>query len=294
MKIKQAVITAAGFGSRFLPIVKSIPKEMLPIVDKPIIQILVEECFAAGIEEVIIVVRKGNNLIRDYFERQVPEIKTLLQSQGKMDRYAEVEKVLNMKGIKIIEQFEDLPYGNGSPIVSAKEYLDPDGHFAVLFGDDLVLSEGKGALAQIIELFENYQCDGVNAAQEVTKNEISKYGSIAIKAGQKFEGYGQVDYVIEKPEPDQAPSTLASYGRYILPYKIFDFLTPDKIGKDNELWLFDSAGEFAKSNKYMYKIVEGEWVTTGDPFNYFQALMKYYLAHPKLGEDIKELIDVEK
>jgi len=294
MKIKQAVITAAGFGSRFLPIVKSIPKEMLPIVDKPIIQILVEECFAAGIEEVIIVVRKGNNLIRDYFERQVPEIKTLLQSQGKMDRYAEVEKVLNMKGIKIIEQFEDLPYGNGSPIVSAKEYLDPDGHFAVLFGDDLVLSEGKGALAQIIELFENYQCDGVNAAQEVTKNEISKYGSIAIKAGQKFEGYGQVDYVIEKPEPDQAPSTLASYGRYILPYKIFDFLTPDKIGKDNELWLFDAAGEFAKSNKYMYKIVEGEWVTTGDPFNYFQALMKYYLAHPKLGEDIKELIDVEK
>ena len=294
MKIKQAVITAAGFGSRFLPIVKSIPKEMLPIVDKPIIQILVEECFAAGIEEVIIVVRKGNNLIRDYFERQVPEIKTLLQSQGKMDRYAEVEKVLNMKGIKIIEQFEDLPYGNGSPIVSAKEYLDPDGHFAVLFGDDLVLSEGKGALAQIIELFENYQCDGVNAAQEVTKNEISKYGSIAIKAGQKFEGYGQVDYVIEKPEPDQAPSTLASYGRYILPYKIFDFLTPDKIGKDNELWLFDAAGGFDKSNKYMYKIVEGEWVTTGDPFNYFQALMKYYLAHPKLGEDIKELIDVEK
>ena len=164
MKIKQAVITAAGFGSRFLPIVKSIPKEMLPIVDKPIIQILVEECFAAGIEEVIIVVRKGNNLIRDYFEREVPEIKALLQSQGKMDRYAEVDKVLNMKGIKIIEQFEELSYGNGSPIVSAKEHLNPEGHFAVLFGDDLVLSEGKGALAQLVDLFETL---APNAKKEV-------------------------------------------------------------------------------------------------------------------------------
>jgi len=294
MKIKQAVITAAGFGSRFLPIVKSIPKEMLPIVDKPIIQILVEECFAAGIEEVIIVVRKGNNLIRDYFEREVPEIKALLQSQGKMDRYAEVDKVLNMKGIKIIEQFEELPYGNGSPIVSAKEHLNPEGHFAVLFGDDLVLSEGKGALAQLVDLFENIECDGITSVQEVTRAEIKKYASVAIKEGQKFDNYGQIEYLIEKPEPDQAPSTLASYGRFIFSSKIFDYLTPDKTGKDDELWLQDAANEFAKNYKYLYKIVDGEWVTTGDPFNYFQALMKYYLAHPKLGEDIKELIDVEK
>jgi UTP--glucose-1-phosphate uridylyltransferase len=291
MKVTKAVITAAGFGSRFLPFVKNIPKEMLPIIDKPSIQYLVEECREAGIEEVIIVTRDEHSLIEDYFTKPAPDVKALLELQGKSERFVEVEKVLELENIKFIQQDPALPYGNGSPIYSAKPYLNEGEPFAMIWGDDMVLANGRGAMAQIIDFYNSHECDGVLAVQEVPRHEVNRYGIIKPSEYNEIEKCGVFDYLIEKPSIEEAPSNLVSYGRMVLPYKVFDFLTPQATGKDHELWLQDANDKLSRENKLMFKVVEGEWMTTGDPIRYLKAQIKYYLNHPKLGSDTRELID---
>lgn len=289
MKVRSAVITAAGFGTRFLPIVKEIPKEMLPIIDKPIIQHVVEECLDAGIEKIIIVVREGNNVIRNYFNKSVPEVRDLLASVGKSDRFREVERLMSFKGIEVITQRTDLPYGNGSPVLSAKPMLPEDEPFAVLFADDLVLTKSKSAITQLIEYYENNQCDGVIAAQVVSMDKVSKYGIIKAKEIVD-ERHGQVEYIVEKPSREEAPSDLVTYGRYVLPYEVLAVLGEIHTGIDNELWLPDANHEIAKKDKLMYKVIDGEWYTTGDPVNYFEALSRFYLADDTYSTQIKEIL----
>ena len=199
MKVKKAIITAAGFGSRFLPFVKNIPKEMLPIVDRPSIHYLVEECKEAGIEEIIIVTRYEHSLIEDYFTKPAPEVKELLDMQGKSDRFEAVEKVLNMGNIKFITQQSSLPYGNGSPVLSAKPYLDEGEPFALIFGDDMVLTNGKGALAQLIEFYGSQECDAAIAVQEIPNEEIPRYGIIKPSEYNEEGKFGVSDYLFEKP-----------------------------------------------------------------------------------------------
>jgi UTP--glucose-1-phosphate uridylyltransferase len=277
MKVKTAVITAAGFGTRFLPIVKEIPKEMLPIIDKPIIQYVVEECLDAGIESIIIVVRQGNNVINNYFNKSVPEVRDLLLSVGKADRFREVERLMDFHGIKIVEQRTDLPYGNGSPVLSARPYLTDGDPFAVLFADDLILSKAKSCIAQLIETYETNDVDGVIGAKNVNREEVTKYGIIKTREVVD-ESYGQVDSIVEKPTVEDAPSTLMTYGRYVLPYRILDILEEVHTGLDNELWLPDANHQIAQTGKLMYKVIDGDWFTTGDPINYFHTLTKYYLS----------------
>jgi len=290
MKVKTAVITAAGFGTRFLPIVKEIPKEMLPIIDKPIIQYVVEECLDAGIENIIIVVRQGNNVINNYFSKSVPEVRDLLMSVGKADRFREVERLMEYKGIKIVEQRTDLPYGNGSPVLSAKPYLTEGDPFAVLFADDLILSKGKSCIAQLIEYYENNEVDGVIGAQNVSRDEVSKLGIIKAKAIVD-EYHGQVDSIVEKPSVEDAPSTLMTYGRYILPYRILDILNEVHTGLDNELWLTDANHQIAQTGKLMYRVIDGEWLTTGDPIHYYRTLSKYYLASETYRDKAQAVLD---
>lgn len=290
MKVKKAIITAAGFGSRFLPFVKNIPKEMLPLVDRPSIHYLVEECKEAGIEEIIIVTRYEHSLIEDYFTKPAPEVKELLDMQGKSDRFEAVEKVLNMGNIKFITQQSSLPYGNGSPVLSAKPYLDEGEPFALIFGDDMVLTKGKGATAQIIDFFESHECEGVIAVQEVPDEEIPRYGIIKPKDYNEQEKYGISEYLIEKPSIEEAPSNLVSYGRFVFTYKLFDYLTPSATGKDQELWVQDANDKLSREYKVMFKVVDGEWMTTGDPIRYLKAQIKYYLAHPKLENDTREIL----
>ncbi len=292
MKIKKAVITAAGFGSRFLPFVKNIPKEMLPVIDKPSIQYLVEECIEAGIEEIIIVVREEHSLIQDYFFKPADNVRALLEMQGKMDRFVEVEKVLSMDNIKFVQQEPGLPYGNGSPILSAKPYLNPDEPFAMLWGDDMVLVKDgtKGALAQLVDFYETHECDAVTAVQVTPREELNRYGIICPKEADEANGCGLVEYIIEKPEIDQAPSNLVSYGRMIQPYRIFDYLIPTATGKDKELWLQDAADKLMHNGRYMYKIIDGEWMTTGDPIRYLTTQLRFYIEHDKLGPHAREAI----
>ena len=290
MKVKKAVITAAGFGSRFLPFVKNIPKEMLPIINKPSIQYLVEECRVAGIEEVIIVTRDEHSLIEDYFTKPAPDVKALLDMQGKSERFAEVETILTMENIKFIQQDASLPYGNGSPVLSAKDYLTPGEPFALLFGDDMVLSENSNALKQLVDFFEVTDCDAVLAVQKTPSHELNRYGVVKPSEYHEEEKWGVFEYLVEKPKVEEAPSDLVSYGRMILPYKVFEYLVPTATGKDQELWLQDANDKLSRTTRFLFRIIDGEWMTTGDPIRYLKAQIKYYLANPKFSEDTKALI----
>ena len=284
--IKRAIITAAGFGSRFLPITKTFPKEMLPIIDKPIIQYLVEECAEAGIEEVIIVAAPAEvTKFEDYFYGSATNIRTLMIRQGKLDRWEKVEKVFRLPKITIVPQDDRLPYGNGRPVLTAKDLVEGDEAFVVMWGDDLVLSN-ESAVKQIVDFYESDPCDGVLAVQEVPDSEIDRYGMVQIKEGTE----NQVELVIEKPEKDKAPSNMASYGRYVLTPKIFEYLKADATGLDNELWLQDANHKVSQQGRVLVKVVDGEWMTTGDPIRYMKAHLKFMLNHPKYGQDLQSFI----
>jgi len=298
MEIKTAIITAAGFGSRFLPFVKNIPKEMLPIINKPSIQYLVEECIDAGIERVIIVVREGNTLIEDYFNKPAPEVEELLRAQGKESRFEPVKKILDYKGVVVINQDPSLPYGNGSPVYSAKHLLVPNEPFVIMFGDDMVIPDGdKGGLEQMIDFYEENKADTdlVIAGVKLTKEEvIGVYGTVKFKEYDEEKKSGVMDYQIEKPTLEEFEkhglSTCMSYGRMVSNHKLFNYLKPDAIGKDGELWVQDAVAEVARNSKVMVKILDGRWLTTGDPERYFQAVTHYYLKHSKYGDQTRQFL----
>lgn len=283
--INKAIITAAGFGSRFLPITKTFPKELLPIVDKPIIQYLVEECAQAGIEEVIIVASPSEvTKFEDYFYGRATAIRTLMIRQAKLDRWDKVEQIFQLPKITIVPQDEALPYGNGRPILTVKDLVS-DGPFVVMWGDDLVLSK-VSAVKQLVEEFKKHTCDGLLAVQEMPWEEVDRYGVIKIKDGTDDE----VETVIEKPSRDKAPSNLISYGRYILTPQIFDYLKADSTGLDGEIWLQDANDQVAKNGLVRYKVIDGQWMTTGDPIRYMKAHLEFMLAHKSYGKELKEYI----
>jgi len=285
-KIKRAIITAAGFGSRFLPITKTFPKEMLPIIDKPIIQYLVEECAEAGIEEVIIVASPAEvTKFEDYFYGSATNIRTLMIRQGKLDRWGKVEQLFKLPKITILPQDDRLPYGNGRPVLSAKDLVAGEEAFVVMWGDDMVLSK-VSAVKQIVDFYDADPCDGILAVQEVPDDELDRYGIVKLKAGSKDE----IETVIEKPEKGKAPSNLASYGRYILTPKIFEYLKADATGLDDELWLQDANDQVAKHGRVRVKVVDGEWMTTGDPIRYMKTHISFMLADPKYEKDLREFV----
>lgn len=288
--IKKAIITAAGFGSRFLPITKTFPKEMLPIIDKPIIQYLVEECAEAGIEDIIIVAAPEEvTKFEDYFFGRATNIKALMYRQKKLDRWDRVKQVFSLPKITIMPQDDRLPYGNGRPILTAKDALKDESAFVVMWGDDLVLSK-ISAVKQIVDDFEKDPCDGILAVQEVPDNELNRYGMVKLKDGSK----DLVETVIEKPKTEEAPSNMASYGRYVLTPKIFEYLKAGAIGLDNELWLQDANDQVAKHGRVRVKKVDGEWLTTGDPLRYMKAHIKFMLEDDSLNKDLKAWIKTLK
>lgn len=287
MKIKKAIITAAGFGSRFLPITKTLPKELLPIIDKPILHYLVQECADAGIEEIFIVVSPSEvSIFEDYFFGKATAIKTLMHRQSKLDRWNKVEKVFELPLVTIVPQDDSIAYGNGRPILSAKEFVRDEEAFAVLFGDDIVLAE-ESSVKQLVEYFYENPCDGLLGVQEVYGADTEKYGMLKLKDNSENE----VEKVIEKPKKGESPSNLASYGRFILTSKIFEYLTSDSTGKDGEVWLQDANDKLATNGKVLFKKLNGEWMTTGDPLNYLKAHIKFALKDESLKHDLKEFID---
>lgn len=281
----KAIITDAGFASRYLPITKTVPKAMLPLGSRPIMQLVVEECVEAGIQEIIIVATpEGRPIYEDYFYNSVGHIHDQLTKQGKGGRYDVVRHVLDLPKINIIEQDRSLPYGNGSPIVSAKDYIADDEAFLVLYSDDVVF--GASDAKSLLDEFDKHpDAKAIVAAQEVDPSEVNKYGIFQLKEDSKLE------YIVEKPAVGQAPSTLASYGRYLLTPEVFEHLNPANIGLDDELWTVDAITKMTKSGDVYVVPTEGRWVTTGDPKNYFLAHLRYVLENDGYASDIRKVLD---
>lgn len=285
--IRKAIITDAGFASRYLPITKTVPKGMLPLGNRPIMQFVVEECAEAGIEEIIIVATpEGKPIYEDYFNNSVNRIRKQLQSQSKEVRYEAVQQVLDFPKIVVITQDESLPYGNGSPVVSAQKFVEMEEAFLVFYSDDVVFGK-PGDAKTMVEVYEkNPHVEGIIMAQEVDLEVVDKYGIISFKAGTENE----LDNIIEKPDKETAPSRLASYGRYLLKPSVFEFLTPNNTGKDNELWTVDAITQIARHKTVLVEKTKGEWLTTGDPENYFHAHLKFVMEHEKYGKKIAEWV----
>ncbi|MDO4889561.1 MAG: sugar phosphate nucleotidyltransferase [Candidatus Saccharibacteria bacterium] len=269
---KKAIITDAGFASRYLPITKVIPKAMLPMGAKPIMQLCVEECIAASIEEIIIVATPaGRPIYDDYFHKEVPQIKALLEKQGKADRYEPVREVLeDFPKITVIEQDPNLPYGNGSPIASAREFINDDEAFVVLYSDDVVF--GTSDVKTLIESYENHEdAEAIIIAQEMPREVLNKYGIIRLKNEEDM----TLENIVEKPAIEDAPSNLTSYGRYLLTPEVFQYLNPDNTGLDGELWTVDAITDLTKDGPVYVEKTKGTWMTTGDPKNYAAACAYY-------------------
>ncbi len=268
----KAVITDAGFASRFLPITKTIPKAMLPLGPKPIMQYVVEECVAGGIKEIIIVAtHEGKPIYEDYFNNPCEKIYKQLASQNKLDRFESVRQVLEIADITVIEQDPELPYGNGSPIASAKPYLKDDEAFLALYSDDLIF--GEGDVKTLIETYAaNPDAKAIITAQEMPKEVWKKYGMIALKDENKR----TLSHIVEKPaKPEDSPSNLTSYGRYLLTPEVFAHLEPTNTGLDNELWTVDAITKLAKSGDVIVTNSKGKWLTTGDPANFYAAYQEF-------------------
>ena len=283
----KAIITDAGFASRYLPITKTIPKAMIPIGAKPVMQLCVEEGAEAGRDEIIIVATpntKSKEIYEDYFHNPSDNVKVLLDKQGKSERFKPVEEVLNFPKITVIEQDVNLPYGNGSPIVSAKDYVKDDEAFVVLYSDDLIL--GKGDVKTLIETYRNHQeAKAVIAAQEMPEEVWNRYGMIALKEN------GTLSHIVEKPKtPDLSPSNLTSYGRYLLTPEVFEYLLPSNTGLDDELWTVDAITKLAERGDVVVARSKGKWITTGDPKNYFLAHLEFVLSKTDYANDVKKLI----
>jgi len=289
MKVKKAIITAAGYGTRFLPATKNIPKEMLPLVDVPIIHETVKECIEAGIEQIIIVTRHGNNAIEDYFDNN-KALEDYLKETGKYARYERFHEVFDKAEIAYVRQHRNMPYGTGTPVLAAKPFLTKGEPFAVLFGDDVVLSKNS-AIGQLKryyeEMFEsNNNVGGVIAAQKVQPEVTNRYGMVKFKDEARM----IMDHLIEKPKTEESPSLFATYGRYILDYQLFDYLHPENTGKDGELWLADAIDKLCQQKDVFAHQVEGTWMTTGDPLNYLETVLAFAMKRDDLKDGLEKIM----
>lgn len=281
MKIKKAIIAVAGSGTRLLPATKSMPKEMLPIVDKPIIQLVVEELVEAGIEDIIMVTKWDKKPLEDHFDRNLA-LERELEKAGKEDRLREIRKIPELANFIFIRQKPQ--YGNGVPILSASS-LVKDEPFVFCYGDDLV----KSKVSFTKQMIDEYEKVGkpMIGVQEVPLSEVVRYGMMKLKKGTM-----QVEGIIEKPTIKETPSRFASFGRMILNQEIVDILKETPVGKGGELWTVDAIEEYIHRGGLFYAkaIEEGEWLTTGDPVNYLRATLKYALDREDINKEIKDFL----
>ncbi len=290
MKIKKAVIAAAGLGTRFLPATKSIPKEMLPIIDAPIIQYLVKELVDSGIKEIIIITRPGFKTFNDYFSRN-KKLEDTLKDTGKTELAESIKNISKMAKIRFRPQDKSLPYGNGSPILAAKKFLDKDESFVYMFGDDMTLAD-KPVTQQLIDVYKEQNPKAVLAVQEVPLWEVSKYGVVTYKTNVPYKY--EIESIVEKPAMEKAPSRMAQFGRFVLSYDVVIEAEKRQLGKGNELWLTDILNNIAqRGEKVIAQPIDGEWLTTGDPLRFIQTTLKFAMKREDLKKDLKEFIKKE-
>ena len=282
-KIRKAIIPAAGLGTRFLPATKAQPKEMLPIVDKPTLQYIIEECVASGIEEILIITGRNKKSIEDHFDRSV-EIEMELEKSGKEEMLKMVREISDMVNIHFIRQKE--PRGLGHAILCAKTFVGNE-PFAVLLGDDVVYNDNKPCLKQLIDCYEEYKTS-VLGVQTVEPQDVNKYG---IVGGLHIEDrVYKVKNLIEKPAVEEAPSNVAILGRYIITPKIFEILENTKPGKGNEIQLTDALLELIKHEAMYAYDFEGRRYDVGDKLGFLQATVEYALRKKELRDGFIEYL----
>lgn len=281
-KVRKAVIPAAGLGTRFLPATKAQPKEMLPIVDKPTLQYIIEEAVASGIEEILIITGRNKKSIEDHFDKAV-ELELELENKGKKDLLEIVQGISNMINIHYIRQKE--PKGLGDAIYCARHFIG-DEPFAVMLGDDIVDNEVP-CLKQLMDAYEEYRTT-ILGVQKVDMKDTDKYGIIAAKHIE--DRVYKVKDLVEKPEPGKAPSNIAILGRYIITPEIFDILEDLPEGKGGEIQLTDALKELSrKEAMYAYNF-QGRRYDVGDKLGFLEATVDFALKRPELKEGFMQYL----
>lgn len=282
-KVRKAVIPAAGWGTRFLPATKSSPKEMLPIVDTPTIQYIVEEAVKSGIDQICIITSPYKKAIEDHFDRTL-ELEHLLEKGGKTEALEEVKKIGEMARVVSIRQKEAL--GLGHAIACAESFVG-DEPFAVLLGDDIVYNDERPCIGQLIDIYNKYG-KSVLGTQTVPHEDICKYGCVA---GEKIEDrIYSVSDMVEKPKPEEAPTDIAVLGRYVITPEIFEHIRNTKPGAGGEIQLTDALCSLAKEQgMYAYNF-EGRRYDVGDKQGYLQATVEYALRRDDLKDAFSEYL----
>src|SRR5581483_4746481 len=284
MRVRKAVFPAAGLGTRFLPATKAQPKEMLPLVDKPIIQYGVEEAVAAGCDQIIIITGRGKQAIEDHFDVSY-ELEKMLEERGKTDLLKVVRQISDMIYIAYVRQKEAM--GLGHAVLTARELVGNE-PFAVLLADDVIDAEVP-CLKQMMNVFEEKQCSVV-ATQIVEGKAISAYGVLAVKPVDGNKRLFEVLDMVEKPPLEKAPSNLAIIGRYILTPAVFETLTETQLGSGGELQLTDGMKLLLKKDKMYAYVYEGKRHDTGDKLGFLKATVEFALKRDDLGGPLREYL----
>ena len=282
VKVRKAVIPAAGWGTRFLPITKSIPKEILPLVDKPIIQYAVEECAACGIELIIIITSQGKAAIEDYFDKSVG-LEHILEQKGKEDLLAKISHLADLPNICFVHQKELL--GLGHAVLSTKDVVGKE-PFIVILPDDL-FEQRELVLKKMLKIFDEYQ-GSVVALRRVEPDEIARYGIIKPKKVAK--NIYQVMDMVEKPEPSKAPSNLAIMGRYVLTPEVFQELQSTNFGVGGEIQVTDGLKRLLQRQAIFGYEIEGDYYDAGTIPGWIKATIAMALKHPEIGPELKDYL----
>ena len=285
-KIRKAVIPAAGYGTRFLPQTKAMPKEMLPVVDKPVIQYVVEEAVESGIRDIIIVTGALKRAIEDHFDAPNADLIQNLEAGGKKELLEQTRAISEMANFIYIRQKG--AYGNGTPVLSAEPAIE-DEFFAVLWGDEFIYSKPP-RLAQMIEVHEKYGGAVISGVRIEKKEDLSRYGIAEVE---KVEGnVFKIKKIVEKPHPDRAPSNLATHGAYILPPEIFEILRKQKPGTGGEIYLPEAIDELIHTGYPVYtcEIENGKYYDTGNKLQYLKTVVEFGLQHPDINGKFREFL----
>ncbi|MEX2027992.1 MAG: UTP--glucose-1-phosphate uridylyltransferase GalU [Candidatus Curtissbacteria bacterium] len=282
-KVRKVVIPAAGFGTRFLPATKAMPKEMLPIVDKPIIQYVVEQAVEAGIEEVIVVTGWHKRAIEDHFDRHF-ELEARLEKDGKIEQLNEIKRISDMVNFVYVRQKE--PLGNGHAVLVARDVVG-DEPFLVMWGDEFFVSDPP-AVKQLIEAYEKYGAPAI-AAVRIDQKDLSKYGIADIEPVEN--NLFKIRGIVEKPAEGEAPSNLATHGNYLFTPDIFDSLEKLKPGKNGEIWIIDAIVDLIKKRDvYAVELENAKYYDCGSKISYLKTVIDHGLAHDDISGELREYI----
>ena len=286
MEIRKVVIPAAGWGTRFLPQVKAMPKEMLPVVDKPVIQYVVEEAVASGIKDIIIITGWQKRAIEDHFDRSF-ELEKYLESIGKIKELSQIKEIAKLANFIYIRQ-KNKCYGNAVPISMAEPAVGNE-FFAVLWGDEFIVSQPP-RLKQMLEVYKKYKGAVISAVELETEDQFSRYGIPVIEPVDS--NVFKIKKIIEKPGLKKAPSKFASHGGYILPPEIFKIIKNLKPGKAGEIWLVEAINKLIKKGFPVYgcKIKNGKYYDTGNKVEYLKTVIDFAIRHPEFGNEFKNYL----